>query len=59
MQTKALTQDTPTAAPAAVQDRPEATPTKSPTAFYEKMIQRPHVREILARLARSGREETR
>ncbi len=59
METKVPAQETTTSATATMQGRPDTTPAKSPAAFYEKMIQRPHVREILSRLARSDREETR
>lgn len=59
MQTKALTQDKTTTAPTAVQDRPHKAATKSPQAFYEKMVKRPDVRAILTRLAMMDQEETR
>ncbi len=59
MQTKALPHDKTTVAPIAVRDHAPEPPTKSPQAFYAKMIKRPDVREILTRLAKMDREETR
>ncbi len=59
MQTKLLPTDHADSAPGAVQDHPDETPTKSPQAFYAKMVKRPEVREILTRLAHMDAEERR
>lgn len=59
MQTKALPQEKTTTTPTALQDHPHEAVTKSPQAFYEKMVKRPEVREILTRLATMDQEETR
>ncbi len=59
MRTKALTHAKPIAAPTAARSLPRETATKSPQTFYEKMVKRPDVREILTRLATMDREETR
>ncbi len=58
MQTKIPPQDKTTIAPTAVQDRPQEAKTKSPRDFYEKMVERSDVREILTRLAKMDQEET-
>jgi len=59
MQTKTVTQDKTTTAPTAVEDRSEEAEINSPQAFYEKMVKRSDVREILTRLAKFDQEETR
>ncbi len=59
MATNAPPTEKTTAAPSAVQDRADETPIRSPKAFYEKLVKRPDVREILTRLATMDRGETR
>ncbi len=59
MQTKSLPIEQTAPARTAVQDQQHETKAKTPQAFYEKMVKRPDVREILTRLATMDREETR
>ncbi len=59
MQTKILPIDKIATIQSSVQDHPEEPKARTPQAFYEKMVKRSDVREILTRLARMDREEKR